>query len=449
MENKLKFPNRRQFINDSVTLGLLGSLGTGYLLSSCSKEKKTEYRAPAYPTTAPDGPVLRAGVIGCGGRGTGAAVNFLNAGPNLQITALADVFQERIDRTREVIKKSHNVEVPDQNCFVGFDAYQRLIDSGVDVVIEAAASHFRPRHFEAAVRARKHVFIEKPAAVDPVGVRSVIATGKMADAQGLTVVAGTQRRHQDDFNHTFAMVKNGAIGDLISANCYYNRGGAANFVRQPGWSDMEAMIRNRANWTWLTGDSIVNLLVHNIDAICWFFEKNPVRATGSGGRYHRPTGDMYDFFSVSYVFDDEKSMQVMTREMEGTTIFVGDVLYGTKGYTNCQNKIFDYNGNLIWEFKYPLDENGQSTNRSAISAYDQEMINLVTAIRTNKPRNELEQLCYSTLTGIMGRESAYTGRDVTWEETMNSNLRLGPTEYAWGPVDMKPVSPVPGKPIIT
>ncbi len=446
MENKPKLPGRRQFISDSVSLGLLGTLGTGYLLSSCSREKKPEYTAPAYPTTAPDGRLLKAGLIGCGGRGTGAAVNFLNAGPNLQITALADVFQDRIDRTREVLKKTHNVEIPDENCFVGFDAYKQVIDSGVDIILEASATHFRPRHFEAAVQARKHCFIEKPAGVDPVGVRRVIAAGKMADAAGLTVIAGTQRRVQADYNETFAQIKNGAIGELISANCFYNRGGAANFVRQEGWTDMEAMIRNRANWIWLTGDNVVNLLVHNIDCIHWFFEKFPVKATGFGGRIHRPTGDMYDYFSVSYAFDDGKRYQGMVRELDDSTIFVGDIIYGTKGYTNVQNKIFDYDGNVIWEYQYPVGDDGSSTNRVAISPYDQEMINMVTAIRTNNPINQAETLAYSTIAGLMGRESAYTGKDVTFDEIMKSDLRLGPEKYEWGPVDMKPVSPVPGKP---
>jgi hypothetical protein len=154
---------------------------------------------------------------------------------------------------------------------------------------------------------------------------------------------------------------------------------------------------------------------------------------------------MYDFFSVDFVFDDEKRYQGMCREMDGCTNNVSDVIFGTDGYTNCQNKIFDYNDNLIWEYEYPLGEDGKPTNRTAISPYDQEMINLVTAIRTNKPVNQVEELANSTLTGIMGRESAYTGKDVTWEEIMGSDLRLGPTEYNWGPVDIQPVSPVPGK----
>jgi myo-inositol 2-dehydrogenase / D-chiro-inositol 1-dehydrogenase len=444
MDDKSKLTGRRQFIGDAAALGLMGALGTGLILSSC-KSQKQKYEAPVFPETAPDGPVLKAGLIGCGGRGTGAAVNFLNAGPNLQITALADVFQDRIDRCRETIILKHGVEIPDENCFVGFDAYQRVIESGVDVIIEASATHFRPRHFEAAVQARKHCFIEKPAAVDPVGVRKVIASGKMAEAVGLTVVTGTQRRHQADYHQTFSKIKNGAIGELISANCYWNRGGAGYFTPQEGWTQMEAMIRNRANWIWLTGDSAVNLLVHNIDVINWFFGKHPVKATGFGARIHRPTGDMYDFFSMEYVFDNEKRYQAACREIDGCSNHVGEIIFGTDGYTNCQNQIFDYDDNLIWEYEYPLDEDGKPTNSPAISPYDQEMINFVTAIRTNNPLNQVEELAHSTLTGIMGRESAYTGKDMTWEETMNSSLRLGPEEYNWGPVDIPTNSTVPGK----
>ena len=443
MEKKTQLHDRRKFLGDAA-LGLMGAVGAGYLISSCSS-RKTRYEMPVFLDRAPDGPPLKAGLIGCGGRGTGAASNFLNAGPNLQITALADVFQDRVDRTRDLLKKRHNIDIPDENCFVGFDAYQRVIDSGVDVILEAAASHFRPRHFEAAVRARKHAFIEKPAGVDPPGVRSVMASGRMAEAAGLVVVAGTQYRHQRDYVKTFSMIKNGAIGDLVSANCYYNRGGPPTIRRQQGWSDMEAMIRNRANWTWLTGDSIVNLLVHQIDILNWFFEKYPSRAIGFGGRHHRPSGDMYDFFSVDFIFDDQRTYHGTTREIEGCTNNVSQVIFGTKGYTNCHNKIFDLDGNVIWEYEYPLDEEGNRMTRVAISPYDQEMINFVTAIRTNTPVNEAEALASSSLVGIMGRESTYTGKDVTWEDMMNSPLRLGPQEYSMGPVQgIEPVAPVPG-----
>lgn len=444
MELKKKSLNRREFIEGAASLGFLSAIGTGGILSSCSTEKPG-YISPVLPDIAPDGPVLKAGLIGCGGRGTGAALNFLNAGPNLKITALGDLFQDRIDRCRNIIKKEHNIDIPDKNCFLGFDAYKRVIESDVDIILEASLAHFRPKHFEAAVQAGKHVFIEKPAGVDPVGIRSMMVSGKVAESAGLSVVAGTQRRHQRDYIETFSMIKNGAIGNLISANCYYNSGEPFNVKREKEWSDMEYMIKNRGNWCWLTGDLILNLLVHRIDILIWFFEKYPVKATGFGGRHRRLSGDMYDFFSVDYVFDDERHFQAMGREIKGCSNNVSEIIFGSKGYTNCQNKIFDYNGNIIWEYKYPVDKDGKSTESVSITAFDQEMINFVTAIRNNKPINQANNLATSTLVAIMGRESAYTGQDVTWDEMMNSNLRLGPEEYSMGPVDIKPVLPVPGK----
>ncbi len=443
MNKNPKSFNRREFIGGAAALGIIGALGTGHLISSCNRGTK-RYDAPVFPDVAPDGPLLKAGLIGCGNRGTGAAINFLNAGPNLQITALGDVFRDRIDSCREELKKRHDVNIPDENCFVGFDAYKKVIESDVDIILEASLAYSRPRHFEAAVQARKHVFLEKPAGVDPVGVRSVMASGRMAEAAGLSVVAGTQRRHQRDYVEAFGMIKNGAIGDLVSANCYWNTVGPPYVRREAGWSDMEAMIRNRGNWCWLTGDTIVNLLVHQIDVLNWFFEKHPTSATGFGGRHRRPSGDMYDFFSVDYVFDDDRNFQGMCRQMDGCSNNVGQVIFGTKGYTNCQNSITDYNGNVIWEYEYPRDEDGRQTTRLPVSAFDQEIINLVTSIRTNNPVNQTQELATSTLTGIMGRESAYTGRDVTWDDMMSSGLKLGPEEYHLGPVDIKPVSPVPG-----
>ena len=444
MKQNSKSNSRREFIGNVAALGAIGAIGAGHLLTSCDSQRK-KHVPPVLPESAPDGPVLKAGLIGCGGRGTGAAFNFLDAGPNLQITAIADLFQDRIDNCRKALKEQRGVDIPDQNCFTGFDAYRKVIESDVDIILECSVSHFRPMHFEAAVQARKHVFIEKPAGVDPVGIRSVMASGKMAESAGLTVVAGTQRRHQIDYLTTFSMIKNGAIGDLISGNCYWNRYAQIVTPRQEGWCDMEAMIRDRANWIWQTGDSIINLLIHNIDVMCWFFEKHPVRATGFGGRHRRQSGDMYDFFSVDFVFDDAKHFLGTTREIDGCTNRVEELIFGTKGYTNCQNKIFDYNGNTIWEYEYPLGEDGRSLGRVAISPYVQELINMVTAIRTNNPINNAQTLAVSSLVGVMGRESAYTGLDKTWDDMMNSDLRIGPQEYKMGPVpDIKPVVPVPG-----
>ncbi len=444
MNNKSKSKSRREFIGDAAALGLVGAIGAGYALSSCSSGRP-EHEAPVFHDSAPDGPLLKAGLIGCGGRGTGAAFNFLNAGPNLQITALGDVFQHRIDNCRRVLKERRNVEIADENCFVGFDAYRRVIESDVDVILHVTPQHFRPLHFEAAVQARKHVFIEKPAGVDPVGVRSVMASGRMAESAGLTVVAGTNFRHQRDYLTTRSMVRSGVIGDLVSANAYDIRGKIWHVNRQEGWSDMEAMLRDWMNWYWLSGGDNVDIAVHQIDMISLFFGKHPVSALGFGGRHHRPTGDVYDYYSVEYEFDDGKTFECKTRCIDGCDNKHGFLIFGTRGYTNCQNKIWDYDDNLIWEYEYPLDEEGQSTNRVAISSYDEEHINFVTAIRNNTPLNQTEDLAAATLAGVMGRESAITGRIVTWEDMMASNLRLGPQEYAMGPVEgITPVPPVPG-----
>ena len=445
MNNRPESESRRKFIGNAAGLGILGAIGAGYLLSSCNSGR-IRYEAPVSLDTAPDGTPLKAGLIGCGGRGTGAAINFINAGPNLQVTALGDVFQHRIDSCRKTLKEGHNVEVPDDNCFVGFDAYKRVIDSDVDIILHATPQHFRPQHFEAAVQARKHVFLEKPAAVDAVGVRSVMASGKMAESAGLSVVSGTIYRHQRDYIKTFSMIKNGAIGELISGNAYRMAGPLWHVNRQENWSDMEAMLRDWMSWYWICGGNLVDVAIHQFDIVNWFFEKYPVKAIGFGGRHHPRAGDVYDFYSVEYTFDDGRNFQCMNRHMAGCDNKSGQVVYGTKGYTNCQNKIFDYNDNLIWEYEYPPDDQGQPTDRLPISSFDQEMINLVAAIRTNKPLNMAYDLAASTLTGIMGRESAHTGREVTWDDMMNSGMRLGPREYVMGPVDIKPEPPVPGTP---
>ena len=188
---------------------------------------------------APDGKVIKAGLIGCGGRGTGAAIDFLNAGPNLQIVALGDVFQDKLDSCREILKKERNVEIPDENCFLGFDSYEKVIDSGVDMVLLCTPPHFRPAHVEAAVNARKHIFMEKPIAVDPFGVRKVLAAVKRAKTLNLNIVSGTIRRSQKDYMETRRRVLNGEIGDIVGANIIRNGGALWFRTRKPEWTDME------------------------------------------------------------------------------------------------------------------------------------------------------------------------------------------------------------------
>ncbi|MBK7979089.1 MAG: Gfo/Idh/MocA family oxidoreductase [Ignavibacteriae bacterium] len=431
--------NRRDFIN-------IGALAATGIIVGCNtvSEKKRTMDEKKFLDQAPDGKELKAGLIGCGGRGTGAAIDFLSAGPNLKIHALGDVFQDRLEGCKEKIKTEKQQVVPDENCFVGFDAFEKVINSGVDVVILATPPHFRPLHFEAAVSARKHVFMEKPVAVDPVGARSVIATSKKAEALGLVVGTGTQRRHQRDYVATFKEIFEGKIGDIVSANCYWNQSQLWYRNAQPEWAEMEYMIRDWVNWTWLSGDHIVEQHVHNIDVINWFTEKHPIKAVGFGSRQRRVTGDQYDNFSVDFEYDNGMHVHSMCRQINGCTDNVSELVFGSQGYTNCRNTIFNPKGDIIWEYQYPKIEGVEKNESVKVSPYVQEHIDLVTAIRENKPYVEAENTAVSTMCAIMGRISAYTGKEVTWDEVMNSDLKLGPDVYELGKVNIEKIIHVPG-----
>ena len=391
----------------------------------------TVLRVRAAPAAVPEGPPLKAGLVGCGGRGTGAAENILSSAPDIRITALADVFQDRLDSARKALSE-RGQEIPDSRCFVGFDAYKKLIDTDVDVVLLATPPHFRSTHFAAAVEAKKHVFMEKPVAVDPAGVRSVLATGEKAKELGLSVVAGTQRRHKRSYIETYKRIADGAIGEIVAARCYWNQSQLWYKERDPKWSDMEWMIRDWVNWTWLSGDHIVEQHVHNIDVINWFTGKHPVKAVGMGARMRRVTGDQYDFFAIDFEFDGGLHLQSMCRQINGCANNVSEFIVGTKGATNCANKIFNPDGSVAWTYEGPKEQE-----------YVEEHTDLVESIRTGKPINEARNVAESTMTAIMGRISAYSGKEASWDELMGADLRLGPTEYAWGPVTMGKVS-VPG-----
>ncbi len=443
MTEKKDGPSRREFIE---TVGLIGAAGAmGAMVAGCGGvgEQYADYPWPPLLDQAPDGPVLRAGLIGCGGRGTGAARDFLSAGPNLEIVALADCFRDRVDSCRETLREEEAVEVPDEFCFDGFDAYERLLETEIDLVLTATPPYFRPEHFEACVDARKHVFMEKPVAVDPVGARSVMASARTADGLGLSVVTGTQRRHQANYLETFRRITRGAIGDIVSANCYWNGQVPWWRERQSDWSDMEYMVRDWVNWTWLSGDHIVEQHVHNLDAISWFLgDAYPEKAVGVGGRWRRPSGDQYDFFGIDFTFENDVHVHSMCRQIAGCTNNVSEFVRGSEGYTNCVDKIWRPDGTLSWEYPYELDEEGEKVRPRP---YRQEHVDLVTAIRTNSPVNEANRTAVSTLIAIMGRISCYTGQEVTWEEMMESGLKLGPDRVALGPSDLvRAVVPVPG-----
>jgi myo-inositol 2-dehydrogenase / D-chiro-inositol 1-dehydrogenase len=435
--------SRRNFLGKAATVGVAGVVIPS-IITSCSRETKKVVAVPTMLDQAPDGPVLKAGLIGCGGRGSGAAINFLSAGPNLQIVALGDTFQDRVDSCREKILKEKGQDIPVEKCFVGFDAYQKVIDSGVDIIILATPPSFRPEHLAAAISAKKHVFAEKPVCVDPVGARSVMATGQKAKGMDLCIVTGTQRRHQRDYVAAWQKIQEGAIGEIVGGNVWWNGGKLWHRELDPKWSEMEWMIRNWVNWTWLSGDHIVEQHVHNLDVMDWFTGTHPVKALGMGARLRRVTGNQYDFFSVDYTFENGMHFHSMCRQINGCTNNVSERIQGSKGSSNCMNSITDLAGTEVWKYEYPLDKEGKPTKRVSVDPYVQEHIDLVTAIRTNKPINEAENTAISTMVAIMGRISAYTGKETTYEEMMNSDLKLGPATFVFGPVDIDKSIPIAG-----
>ncbi len=445
--DKEKSVSRRKFLGQAGAIGAVGTLGISSVLSACSSDKKGKN----IPVTdkldqAPDGKVLKAGLVGCGNRGTGAAFNFLDAGPNLELIALADVFDDQLQLCRQKLKKQKSVDIADNKCFTGFDGYKRLLETDIDIIILATPPHFRPEHLEAAVRAKKHIFMEKPAAVDPVGIRSIIGSARKAEAIGLSIVGGTQRRHERNYLETYRQIQMGEIGDPISANAYWLQNHVWYRTRKDGWSDMEYMIRNWNNFRWLCGDHFLDTHVHNIDIINWFTGKQPISAIGGGARHRRLTGDQWDFFSVDFFFGDGVHSHSMSRQIDNCANATAEHIMGTEGYTNCKDTIYYPDGSIKWQYNYPKDANGNPTKTVKVSPYVQEHIDLVASIRNNEPINEAEQLALSTLTAIMGREAAYTGKLITWEQINKSTMRMGPREYIMGPVDMNIETPVPGTP---
>jgi len=423
-------------------MAAIGTIGAAQLLTSCGdgNSKRKEVRLPELLNQAPDGKVLKAGLVGCGGRGTGAAVNFLDAGPNLQIVALGDVFQDRLDKCRAELKTQKNVEIADEKCFLGFDSYEKVLDSGIDIVLLCTPPHFRPQHIDAAVKAGKHIFMEKPVAVDPVGARSVMVSAERARQSGLCMVSGTIRRVQKDFMETRRRVASGQIGEIVSAHIIRNGGSLWVIKRQPGWSDMEYMLRNWANFCWLSGDHIVEQFIHEIDVMNWYLGKVPVKAIGWGGRQRRVTGDQYDFFSVEYVYDNGMQTHCAARQITGCSNLTKQLITCTEGFADARGTLYNLKGEEIWKYPYP-EEGATDLTWKVKDPYVQEHINLVTGIRTGNIVNDAEAQVNSTLITIMGRISAYTGKDVTWEELMNSDLYLGPKTYAFGPVPGIPETP--------
>ena len=382
---------------------------------------------------------IRVGVIGCGGRGTDAAMDCVRSSDNIEIVAMGDMFQDRLDSSlawlsREVDDK---VSVTGDTSFTGFDAYEKVIACDIDMVILATPPGFRPMHLKAAVEAGKHVFMEKPVAVDPVGIRSIIASSQLAEEKGLAIVAGTQRRHQNHYRDIMKRIHDDAIGEIVGGQCYWNMGGLWVKKKQPDWSEMEWQCRNWLYFTWLSGDHIVEQHVHNLDVINWAIGSHPVKCMGMGGREVRTGpeyGNIFDHFAIEFEYENGARVLSMCRQTPGCTDRVSENVVGTKGsaYTDGANGYIE--GPNAYKFE------GDSPN-----PYEQEHADLIESIRAGEPLNEGRQVAESTLTGIMGRMSAYTGRAIKWDWVMNaSKLDLSPEKYEMCDLPVRPIA-IPGQ----
>ncbi|WP_422925793.1 Gfo/Idh/MocA family protein [Singulisphaera sp. PoT] len=418
--------NRREFIKSSSAV-VGGAVAAQLGLYSTAHAAGTD--------------TIKVGLVGCGGRGNGAVENLCEAAKddhNVKIYALGDLFSDHIENSRHALKANEKVsskfDVSEDRCFTGFDAYQKVLDSGVDLIILATPPGFRPQMIEAAVKAGKHIFTEKPVGVDGPGIRRVLAAAEEAKAKKLSVVAGTQRRHQAGYIESMKRIHGGEIGEVTAGRCYWNQGALWMKPRESGWSDMEWQVRNWLYFTWLSGDHICEQHVHNLDVMNWAIGTHPTKAYGMGGRQVRTSpayGHIFDHFAIDYEYPNGVHVASYARQIEGTDGNVSESVAGSKG--GWESNGYRFTG--AKKSRLRIEE---------VNPYVQEHIDLIKSIRTGNPLNELVTVAESTLTAIMGRMSAYTGKVVTWEEALNSKQDLFPHELKFGPLPVPPVA-VPGQ----
>jgi len=447
--------SRRAFLSSAAIAGTSGALGAGALLTACSgggNENKItplrpagSYYVPELPDKAIDGKPIKAALIGCGSRGTGAAENFLSAGDGLSIVSCADVFEDRMNRCRRRLGgERRNNAIPDDAAFLGFDAYKKAIDMpGVDVVLIATPTIFHPEHVKYAIDKGKHVFCEKPAAIDAAGYRTYMMAVKQAQANGLCIVTGTQRHHHRAYVESYKRVQEGYIGRITGGTLWWNQGHFGFRRRVPGETDMEYMLRDFFSWNWLCGDHVIDQGVHNVDVFCWFSHLKPVKAIAMGSQLRRITGDIFDNFSVDFEFEGGIHVHAMMRQIDNCDNRVAEFIQGTKGSWSSMEGfvIRDLDGNVVWQF----DDEAAKEQFTQHDAYVLEHIDLVNHIRSGKVVNQAETTAISSMACIMARESAYTGKMYTWEEMTNSDLNLRPAELHLGNVDMsKYIAPKQG-----
>jgi myo-inositol 2-dehydrogenase / D-chiro-inositol 1-dehydrogenase len=408
---------RRSFLKTSST-----AIAGGALLGALPVER--------FALGASPGDTLRIALVGCGGRGSGAADQALSTGGGVKLIAMADAFKDRLNGSLNTLKKQHQekVEVPEDNKFIGFDAYKQAI-AMADVVILATPPGFRPIHFEEAVRQGKHIFMEKPVATDATGVRRVLAAAEEAKKKNLKVGVGLQRHHQLGYLETLKHLHDGAIGDIVAMRCYWN--GTTPWVKpraeleaQAGrkLTEMEYQMRNWYYFVWLCGDHICEQHIHNLDVINWVKQGYPVRAHGMGGcevRKGPDYGEIFDHHAVEFEYADGSRCSSECRHINGCWGNVSEHVVGTKGSCDVSGHII--RGENAWRFR----------QEGAKNPYQQEHDDLFAAIRNDKPYSEVENGAKSTMTSILGRMATYSGKVVEWEQAINSEISVMPQQFAW------------------
>ncbi len=414
--------SRRNFIKDSSLL-VAGGAMVGQLALSRS--------AHAFGSDE-----IRIGLIGCGGRGTGAASQAMNTEGATRLVAMGDAFQSRLQQSVRGLKGEHGdkVDVPPERQFVGLDAYQRVLESDIDLVILATPPGFRPLHFEAAVKAGKHVFMEKPVAVDAPGVRRVLKVAQEAKQKNLAVAVGLQRRHEKRYIETIKRLQDGAIGDITVTRAYWVGDGVWVNPRMDNESELQYQMRNWYYFNWLCGDHIVEQHIHNLDVINWLKNGYPVSAQGQGGRQVRTGkdyGQIYDHHAVEFTYADGSILFSQCRHIPNTWSSVSEHAHGTTGFCNIGNStIHDLKGNLQWEY-----------GRGGGNGHQEEHHDLFALLRKGERPNEGEYGALSSMTSIFGRMATYSGKKISWEEALNSDLSLAQIDNFKSLDDPAPLTP--------
>jgi len=428
---------RRTFLRGTAAMAAMPLVG---------KQDEEGQQEEAEPIVFSTLPPLKIGLVGCGGRGTGAAMQALMAEEgSVHLTAMADVFPDRIESSLASLRaalgeeRQARLQVEPEMCFTGFDAYQQVLDSGVDVVLLCTPPHFRPEQLEAAVAAGKHIFCEKPMAVDGPGVRRVLAAAEKAREAKLSLVSGFCWRYNNPHREIYKLIADGALGEIRSIYSTYNAGPNGAHARQDGWSDMEFQLRNWFNFQWLSGDHITEQAVHSLDKMAWTMQDvAPLSVTAIGGRQARQgaeSGNIYDHFSATFEYPNDVKGFHMARQMVGCAFDNSDWVMGEKGVATVSawQGIYEITGENPWIWE------GEGNDM-----YQQEHDELFASIRSGEPMNDGTWMAHSTMLAIMTRMSAYTGQPVTWEQAMASEDRLGPTAYSLGWVGSRRVA-VPGQ----